>query len=157
MRKQLLNIMMVAVLVLAVATLAVGAEDPFVGTWKANVSKSTKSANPPPKSYIAKLTPIQNGYAIVTDLVAADGKATHREWNVIFDGNDHPSGFARESIQACTRINENSFVCVIKRDGKETGRVYDVNSSDGLTGTLIFTGRDSQGKESVSIMVSDKQ
>jgi hypothetical protein len=76
----------------------------------------------------------------------------------LFDGKDYPSGLsAPGNTQACTKIDENSFVCILKKDGKEIERVYDVNSSDGRTGALIFTGRDARGREAVSIMVSDKQ
>jgi hypothetical protein len=91
------------------------------------------------------------------DVVSSDGQKAHTDQVVVFDGKDYPSVPFPGAMQACTRISDYSFVCVHKRDGKEMLKIYDIVFSDGRTGTLIFTGRNSQGKEFLATFVYDKQ
>jgi hypothetical protein len=145
------------VFVLSLATAAMAA-DPFVGTWKLNVAKSSKTANPS-QSDISKIEAIENGIKTTRDVVNADGKASHSESFYGFDGKDYPypSTSRPGAVAACTRIDDSRFICVIKTDGKETARLFDVISSDGRTGTLIFMGRNSQGQDSLNTLVYEKQ
>ena len=147
-----------AMLLLAVFGLVgtLWADDPFVGTWKLNVAKSSPSTNPS-KSDMSTNTAIENGLKIVRDAVAADGKTTHTEQVYIFDGKDYPSVAFPGATQTCIRIDDYSFISVIKANGKEILKIYDVTSSDGTTGTLIFTFRNSPEKEGVQVFVYEKQ
>jgi hypothetical protein len=61
--------------VLALAAITFAADNPFMGTWKPNVTKSEFIPGPPPKSQTVKNEAQENGLKITDDLVAADGKA----------------------------------------------------------------------------------
>jgi hypothetical protein len=157
MRKHILVLMTAMLFVLALATAAMSA-DPFVGTWKANLAKSSNSAKTL-KSEIAKVEAIENGIKTSRDVVSADGKTSHSESFTRFDGKDYPyaSRSRPGAVQACSKIDDSRYFCVIKTDGKEISRMYDVISSDGRTGTIIFMGRNSQGQDWISTLVYEKQ
>jgi hypothetical protein len=145
----------VAGFVLGLAAMALAADDPFVGTWKLNVGKSTITG-PPPKSDVTKTEAVANGLKFQRDIVGADGKATHSAWTYILDGKDHPNSRPGES-RACTRDNFNTFHCVIKKDGMEIRQLVDVISKDGKTGTLTAKGKEEQGEITSTVLVFERQ
>ena len=97
---------MTAILALALATVAMAADDPFVGTWKANIAKSSKTTNPS-QSDISKIEAIENGIKTTRDVVSADGKTSHSESVYRFDGKDYPyqSRSRPGAVAACTTDN----------------------------------------------------
>jgi hypothetical protein len=150
------RLVVLTVLVLAFSTVVPAAEDPFIGTWKLNVGKSSKT-NTPSQSDVAHGELVENGYKIFRDVVSADGKKEHTEQIITFDGKEYPAPAFPGAIQSCSRINAYAYVCTVKRDGKEMAKIYDVTSSDGTTGTLIMVGKNLQGKELVNTFVYEKQ
>jgi hypothetical protein len=64
--------------------------DPMVGTWKLNLSKSTYSPVPAPKSAINKFEPWEDGMKATIDVVDGQGNKIHSETTVKFDGKDYP-------------------------------------------------------------------
>jgi hypothetical protein len=66
--------------------------DPFMGTWKVNLAKSTYSPGPPPKSSIIKEEPAEGGIKVTIDEVDALGQTTHTEleWVGQADAKDYP-------------------------------------------------------------------
>jgi hypothetical protein len=135
---------------------AIAADNPFVGTWKKNVAKSSPSQNPS-ESEITTGTIIENGLKFVTDTIAADGKTTHEEQVMIFDGKDYPSVKFPGATQNCSLVDDYGFVCAIKSGGQEMLKLYDLLSSDGRTGTVIYMSGNSPGRERVQAFVYDKQ
>lgn len=79
----------VAVAVLSISLAIFGADDPMMGTWKLNVSKS-QLGSPVPKSIIRKHIQVPGGVKVVQDRVDAEGKASTGEFTVMFDGKDYP-------------------------------------------------------------------
>ena len=53
--------------------------DPMVGTWKLNLSKSTYSPGPAPKSAINKFEPREDGMKATIDMVDGQGKKIHSD------------------------------------------------------------------------------
>jgi hypothetical protein len=157
MNRRSIAVPLTVLFVLAVAEAAMAA-DPFVGAWRANMAKSSKTTNPS-QSDIAKIEAIENGIKTTRDVLHADGKVSHSESIYKFDGKayPYPSTSHPGAVAACTRIDDSRFTCVIKADGKEIARLLDVISSDGRTGTLIFMGRNSQGQDSLNTLVYEKQ
>jgi len=154
--KRLLFVLTVLVLTFAVAAMAL--EDPFVGTWKTNMAKSQVSTNPGPKSNIAKLQAIENGLKIEQDIVEADGKASHREYNWILNGKDFPYPDNSALTMNCTRPDAHTIICTVKtKIGMEVGRIEDVLSKDGKTGTVTTTGRTAKGESIREVMVNERQ
>ncbi len=80
---------LVAFVALAATTTAQGKE-PWVGTWKLNLAKSTYSPGPPAKSLTVTITAPDGGIKQVVDTVPATGAALHYESTGKFDGKDVP-------------------------------------------------------------------
>src|SRR5215813_9919206 len=126
MRKRLLLVSLVLVAALALlATIAYGA-DMFSGTWKLNVTKSKFSPGPGPKSNMQKIDAVDGGMKAVTDGENAEGKKTHNEYTVKFDGKDYPehpmvdgkpnpNGADTISIR---KIDDNTYEATTKKKGK---------------------------------------
>src|SRR5690349_9502761 len=84
---------LVAVLASAVllTALAAQARDPWIGTWKLNVSKSRFSPGPPPKSNTLKIESAAGGSQKHTfDGVDGEGKPAHSERIAKFDAAEVP-------------------------------------------------------------------
>jgi len=149
------RIIVVTIFVLALATAALAADNPFVGTWKLNVERSSKAANSP-KSDTYKSEAIENGLKITRDAVNADGTTVHTEQVVVFDGKDHPyEVFPPATAAVCSLIGDSNYACLLKRDGQEMLKIYDVVSGNGRTQTLIFASR--QTRDFVVAYVYEKQ
>jgi hypothetical protein len=158
MRKRSIVIAAMILFVLAAATAALAADDPFAGTWKTNMAKSQVSTSPGAKSNIAKLQAIENGLKIEQDIVEADGKASHREYSWILNGKDFPYPDNSALTMNCTRTDAYTIICTVKtKNGIEVGRIEDVLSKDGKTGTVTTTGRTAKGETIREVMVNERQ
>jgi len=78
-----------------VLTLACGdlwsQQDPLIGTWKLNLSKSKYEPGPPPQSQVNKYEPSgKDGVKRTIDGVNARGEKNHTEESYLFDGKEHP-------------------------------------------------------------------
>src|SRR5690242_7833785 len=73
---------LLALTFVAAASAVSAAQTPNVmpGRWTLDVSKSSYSPGPAPKSQHAVLTAIPNGIRTVADRIEADGKKVHFEW-----------------------------------------------------------------------------
>ena len=73
-----------------IATLALSqSTDPWIGTWKLNVAKSTFSPGPPPGSNTVKIEVVAGGGQKQTfDGINAQGRPFHSERVTKFDGAD---------------------------------------------------------------------
>ena len=163
MRKQALevSITIVLTLVLVLASTAVAA-DPFAGTWKLNLEKSKFSPGPAPQSRTLKIEAQENGYKAVVDSVDSQGKPTHTEMTINYDGKDNPltrtaGGQSGELTIATKKIDATTHESVIKLGGKEVQVMREVVSRDGKTLTRISKGMNAQGQEVNNTVVFDRQ
>jgi hypothetical protein len=157
MNKNILAVITSMILVLALASVAMAA-DPFVGTWKLNVEKSTFSPGPVPKSDILKIGAQDSALKLLGNGVDAEGKSGHYELSLIFDEKDYPSvGFPGVDTTSSKRINTNNIVTIDKRAGKEVGSWRFTASKDGKTLTCATKGKDAKGQNISLAMVYDKQ
>ena len=133
------------------------ADDPNMGTWKLNETKS-------------KLTPGEGknttvAYEVAGDQVKVtidgtdkDGKPTHNEWIGKFDGKDYAvTGDPKSDMRSYKKIDPNTLKFTVKKDGKTTSSGRVVISGDGKTRTVTINGTDSQGKKFTNVSVYDKQ
>ncbi len=151
---------------LALAALCVGftasaqSTDPWVGTWKVNLTKSTYSPGPKPTSAtIVKIEPSGDGYKTTFDGVNLEGKPTHTETVWKFDGKDNPITGAPTSntTAAYKRIDSRTFEVTGKVEGKPTMMTRVAVSADGTTLTATQTGKNAQGESVRNVIVNDKQ
>jgi len=80
--------------------------DPWLGTWKVNLAKSTYSPGPKPTTAATvKIEPWQGGMKTTIDATNAQGQPTHTETIGKFDGKDNPvSGAAAPNTTTEPRI-----------------------------------------------------
>ena len=132
--------------------------DPMVGTWKLNLSKSTYSPGPAPKSAINKFEPWEDGMKATIDVVDGQENKIHSEATVKFDGKDYPiKGSPIADAVSVKRANERQSDIVWKKGGKAVMTGKSVISADGRTTTVTQTGTDPQGRAVNNVAVYDKQ
>jgi len=134
------------------------AADPFEGTWKENAAKSKYVNSPAPKSRSITFTAMKDGiYRWTTDIVEADGKSYHGEYEGKWDGKDIPvKGLAFNSI-SLNHSGSHSVQWSAKQDGKPFVAGTSVVSTDGKTLTVTFSGKNADGKPYSVTRVLDRQ
>src|SRR5687767_4622507 len=92
MRKQFFAVVAsTAALVLMTAVSHAQSSDPWIGTWKVNLEKSTYSPGPMPTvAAVVKMESVPNGLKTTIDGVNPQGEKTHTEAVANFDGKDYP-------------------------------------------------------------------
>jgi hypothetical protein len=151
-----ISAILISALVLALAVIAVSADNPFVGIWKMNPAKSTFSG-PATKSFTAKMEAQENGIKCVQDVVGADGKAFQRIWAAKYDGKDYPVTAPDQDAVTLKKPNANTTIWLVKKGGKEVASGKSVVSKDGKTWILTGGGRDEKGKAFTYSIFMEKQ
>jgi hypothetical protein len=133
-----------------VVALAAGAAaqsvDPFVGTWKMDMAKSTYKPGPAPKSSTLVIEAAGKGFKVSVDSMTATGPL---KWGytAIPDGKDHPvTGHPSADAVSMTLPTPNERVGVFKRGGKTLFTSKAVASKDGKTMTITQEGTDAKGQ-----------
>jgi hypothetical protein len=143
-----------------VVALTVAAQTPkqMLGTWKANIAKSTYPGTPP-KSQVSIWEATPDGQVKnINEVVDAKGQSSRTEIVVKFDGTDLPlKGAAVPTTRAYKRIDDRNFEYVTKVNGKVTGTSKSVMSADGKTRTFTTTGTNAQGQPVKSVLIWEKQ
>jgi len=134
--------------------------DPWLGTWKVNLAKSTYSPGPKPTTAATvKIEPWQGGMKTTIDATNAQRQPTHTETIGKFDGKDNPVMGAPvpNTTTAYKRIDARSFEAMGKVDAKAgvTSRI--AISADGKTLTATQTGTNPQGQVVKNVVVADRQ
>ena len=118
------------------------------GNWTLDVSKSSYSPGPTPKSQHAVLTAVPNGIRTVADRVEADGKMVHFEWTGTFDGKDQPVvGDPARDVVSVKKVDDYTLEVTNKKGGKVTTILRAVYAKDGKSRTETITGTDGQGRK----------
>lgn len=150
----------IAVLSLLVISLALqAADDPLMGTWKLNLSKSKYNPGPPPRSRILKFEPSgSNGIKLTNDGVTAKGEKTHVDEMFVQDGKDHPvTGSQDVDMQVNRQIDTYTTETISKKGGKTVQVLRRVVSKDGKTLTITVKGKTATGAPLDDVRVFDKQ
>ena len=142
----------------ALTAVAMAADDPFIGTRKLNVAKSTSRPGNPPAG-ITNRFGLQNGVLKrVEDVVRADGTLRHQELTAILDARDHPvADNPGVDTYRAGRIDPHTIVIALKKGGNEVSTVRHALSRDGKTMTLTRNSRSDQGQETSYTDVYEKQ
>jgi hypothetical protein len=155
-RKLLLAIAAILVLALFNSGLTNAQTDPFVGTWKLNVAKST----PARKSETRIVESSPTGMKVNVDRTNADGSNQQYSYAANLDGKSYPftgsAPYGADSI-AVTLGASNTLTYKLTKGGKVVGTGKSVVSADGKTLTLTSQGTDASGKTVSSVSVYDKQ
>jgi hypothetical protein len=134
------------------------AQDPLMGTWKLNLSKSMYNPGPPPKSSLNTYGPYgQDGFTYDAVQVDAQGKSLHVTFVAEYNGKDYPvtGDRTRDAIFA-ERIDAYTTRTTNKKNGKITTTSLRVVSKDGRTITLTTAGTNAQGQPMNNVAVYDR-
>ena len=141
----------------AVAIAVSAAENPNMGTWKLNETKS-KFGPGATKNSTVVYEAAGDSVKVTTDGTSGDGKPVHTEWTGKFDGKDYPvTGDGSGDTRSYTQVNEHTTTFANKSGGKVTLSGKIVVASDGKSRTVTVSGTDSSGKNVSSTAVYDKQ
>jgi hypothetical protein len=149
-----------AALLAASSTARAQSTDPWIGTWKVNLTKSTYRPGPKPtEAATVKMEPLAGGFKTTIDATNPQGQPTHTETVGKFDGKDNPviGAPAPNTTSAYKRINKRTFEVLGKVDGKPTVTTRVMISADSKTMTATQTGKNAQGKNVNNVIVADKQ
>ncbi len=146
---------MLMVTVLATAQ----AKDPFVGTWKLNVAKSTYSPGPPPKAATSTYAVAGQGYKVSVKTEPASGPVQEWSFTSNLDGKDATiSGNNPNSdTVAAKRVDAYTIEIVNKKGGKVTTTQKNVVAADGKSRTVTTTGTDAKGQKVHNVALYEKQ
>jgi carboxymethylenebutenolidase len=147
----------------APSSAAYAADNPFVGTWKLNLTKSRISSpdgiRPLPlvKSIVTyKL--VRNEVQIVDDDTFTDDHSIHMEWIGKFDGKDYPvTGDPNADSWSFEEIDGHTLGLTTKKNGKEIATRRVTVSADGKTRILTGTRADASGKTIAVTAVYEKE
>jgi hypothetical protein len=145
------------VLCLLAAAVSFAADDPQLGTWKLNETKSKLTPGLPHNNTVV-YEAAGDSIKVTIDGTTADGKPTHSEWTGKVDGKDYPvTGDPTSDTRSYKKIDDRTLAFAGKKGDKVTisGRV--TVSADGKTRTVTVNTTDASGKKVKGSAVYDKQ
>lgn len=135
---------------------AISSDEPLVGNWKLNVSRST-FASDSPKSGTREVELEKGGAKAVDTATYSDGRIRRFEWAVKYDGKDYPiKGDGMRTI-AISRASDHFFNFKIKENGRVTASGQIVCSPDGRTQTMTGIATDAHGAQKQFVIFWDRQ
>jgi len=133
-------------------------QEPWLGTWKLNLAKSTPDREARYKRATTKVERWGDGIKVIYDLVGTRGGITHLEWAGRFDGNDYSvQGVDYVLTHAYSRVNDSSYQITIKIDGVVAAVAKVEVSPDGKTLTTLTTGKDARGNTVETTTVYERE
>jgi hypothetical protein len=141
-----------------VAIAEAGAPDPVIGTWQLNVSKSTFTPGPAPKSETRTYSQSGQSITLVIKRVGADGKEMTSQTTYQLDGKDYPwTGNPDADTGSVKQVDSNTAKFTQKKAGKVASTGTRTVSKDGKILTLKSKGTTAKGEEFENVVVFDKQ
>jgi hypothetical protein len=151
-----------AFVLLAIFVALVGlraADDPMLGSWKLNVSKSKFGSGPAIQAETNQVEPYGgNGIKLTAQITKPDGTKVTESYAGTFDGKEFSVG-GDPNVDAAylKRVDANTMERVNKKAGKPTTTMHYVVSKDGKTKTVTVTGTTAQGQPVDTVLVFEKQ
>ena len=132
------------------------ADNPTLGTWKLNESKST-FGDGAGKSTMVVWEKAGDQDKCIVDGIDAAGNKTHTVWTGKLDGKDYPvTGDAQSDTRSFKLSGEKTIDMVSKKDGKEVGHGTIVVAEDGKTRTVTSHMTNAKGEKVTSTLAYDK-
>ena len=133
------------------------ADDPQMGTWKLNETKS-KTAPDTEKLSTVVYEAAGDQVKCTIDGTDKDGKPIHSEWTGKFDGKDYAvTGDPTSDMRAYKKVSDRILAFTVKKGDKVTATGRIVVAADGKSRMVTAHGADEQGKKSTVKAVYDKQ
>ena len=144
-------------LALSVATAAVCfANNPTLGTWKLNESKST-FGDGAGKTTLVVWEKVGDQNKCTVDGTDADGKKTHSVWTGKLDGKFYAiTGDPQADQRSFKKSDDNTIAMVTQKDGKTVGDGTIVVAADRKSRTVTSTMTNAKGVKVTSTLAYDK-
>ena len=152
------NIVLTVALCLLVFSVCYAAENPNIGTWKLNESKSKIPAGVGKNTAVVYSAAAGDMFTVTTDGVDGSGKPAHSEWTGKFDGKPYPvTGSPSVDARAVTAKGDRTLEIDNLKGGKSvsTGKVE--IAKDGKSRNLETDGADAAGKKVHAKFVYERQ
>jgi hypothetical protein len=145
---------LLSLVVLSTALTAAAQQDPLMGTWHLNISKSTFHFSVAPKSNVHTYQPFgADGVTATADVEDAAGRKIHFTYSIKFDGKFYPViGDPARDQTSLKRLDLYTGVGANTKDGKVINTSRHVLSKDGRTLTVTL-----KGPKGTDIRVYEKQ
>jgi hypothetical protein len=138
--------------------------NPWIGTWKLNLEKSTFSPGAPPKSQTSTVEAVGQGIRITNDGVDAQGNPAKNVVQLFNDGQAHPIGSTESSLATLAydtlsdrEVSNSTWWDIRTKAGKVVQVVVNEMAPDGKTWTLKIMGVTPNGQQVYNVLVRDKQ
>jgi hypothetical protein len=158
--KRMLGFFAIALLTAISASTLRAQDNPLVGTWRLNLTKSKFDLGPAPKSLTRVVTGQGSGVKYAFDGVTSDGKPIAYGFSVQFDGKDNPVSGSMPSgadTISAKRVDANHYVATLKKGDKVIGTSKVTVSAEGKQTTVDSTGVTVTGAKAHDVQVYDKQ
>jgi hypothetical protein len=133
------------------------ADDPQMGTWKLNETKSKLTPGEGRNTTVA-YEAAGDQVKVIIDGTDKDGKPTHNEWTGKFDGKDYAvTGDPKSDMRSYKKIDDHKLAFTVKKDGKTTITGHIVVAEDGKSRMVTAHEAGEQGKKSKEKAAYDKQ
>jgi hypothetical protein len=138
---------------------ALWATDRQAGTWKMNMEKSKFASDmPAPKGETVVIEEQEGGLKVVSNGLNAEGKPTHFEYSVKYDGKDYPvTGSPAVDAVAVRKISASTIETIRKKNGVIVTTNTSAISKDGKIRTNTFHGKNAKGEPRTWTAIFDKQ
>jgi hypothetical protein len=138
--------------------------NPWIGTWKLNLAKSTFSSGAPPRSQTSTVEAVGQGIKIANVGVDAKGNPVKNVVQFFNDGQSHPVTGAESVLATLTydaisdkEVNNSTWWDIRTKAGKVVQVVVNEMAPDGKTWTLTMVGVAPKGQQIYNVLVRDKQ
>lgn len=122
-------------------------EDPILGTWQLDVSRSKYVPGPPPRSERRTYDATPEGLKVTIARMEADGHPVTIEYTADYNSMEYPvSGSSEVNTIALRRVDIYTAEATLVHAGKVMGAARRVVSKDGTTLTISLEGTDSRGR-----------
>jgi hypothetical protein len=134
------------------------AADAVVGTWKLNLTKSTFSPGPAPKSQTRVYSESAQGVTVIVKTTTADGKDSSTTLTYKEDGKPYPaSGSPDFDMVSVTRVDAFLTHSTQMKAGATVGTAVRTVSKDGKTLTFAQKLTHANGAKYDDVSVYDRQ
>jgi len=158
--KRFLAISTVLVLALLLTESVLAQTDPFLGTWKLDVTKSKFVPGPPRRSETRMVVSGPRGMRVSVKRVNGDGSTQEFEYTTNLDGKTYPitgtGPYGADAI-ASNLTGPNQIQSTLTKNGKVVATATALVSKDGKVLTITTKGTDANGKPFTNVAVYDKQ
>jgi hypothetical protein len=132
--------------------------NPWVGTWKLNLAKSTYSPGPGPRSQTMTAEAVGQGLRFTTEGINAQGNSAKGIIMAFDDGKFYPvTGVPGYDAQASKVVSESTAWGIRTKAGKVVQTLITELSADGKTWTLTIAGVNANGQPLNDVIVMEKQ